>query len=248
MAGERTANILKYSSIATVLSGLLIAICALTVVVWTRITPKAEKCIETWPADTTTVKGVKIRHNITKQCSFHQSMYADQIPELDDLANEVVQLIQLGVMAVGFGVAVLFLPPWCTACGKKTHNRCQENCCGCISCFSTALGFVAGAACVIIPYIAKTMLDQQICDKWLPIMTEAKVLAKNNDNMAWLCTAECMAAITAFIESLCGMGEKFMTLAGVAFITCIAATFTFFVNCISCCVSSKAKAEVEPDF
>ena len=243
MAGERTANILKYSSIATVLSGFLIAICALTVVVWTRITPKAEKCIETWPADTTTSKGFKIRHNITTQCSFQQSMYTDQIPELDDLANEVVQLIQLGVMAVGFGVAVLFLPPWCTACGKKTHNRCQENCCGCISCFSTALGFAAGAACVIIPYIAKTMLDQQICDKWLPIMTEATV----NINNAW-CTKECMAAITAFIESLCGMGEKFMTLAGVAFITCIAATFTFFVNCISCCVSSKAKAEVEPDF
>jgi len=240
MAGERTANILKYSSIATVLSGFLIAICALTVIVWTRITPKAEKCIETWPADTTTVKGVKIRHNITTQCSFDQSMYTDQIPELDDLANEVVQLIRLGVMAVGFGVAVLFLPAWCTACGKKTHNRCQENCCGCISCFSTALGFAAGAACVIIPYIAKTMLDQQICDKWLPIMTEATV----NINNAW-CTKECLAAITAFIESLCGMGEKFMTLAGVAFITCIAATFTFFVNCISCCVSS---AEVEPDF
>ena len=243
MAGERTANILKYSSIATVLSGVLIAICALTVVVWTRITPKAEKCIETWPADTTTSKGFTIRHNITTQCSFHQSMYTDQIPELDDLANEVVQLIHLGVTAVGFGVAVLFLPPWCTACGKKTHNRCQENCCGCISCFSTALGFAAGAACVIIPYIAKTMLDQQICDKWLPIMTEATV----NINNAW-CTKECLAAITAFIESLCGMGEKFMTLAGVAFITCIAATFTFFVNCISCCVSSKAKAEVEPDF
>jgi hypothetical protein len=232
MAGEQTAAILKNSSIATVLSGFMIAICALTVVVWKSIKPQAKKCIDNWP------------NNMTTQCTLEESMYTDDMPQLDELATQAVQLIQIGVMAVGFAVALLFLPPWCAACGKKNHQRCQENCCGFIACFSTAAGFAAGVACVVIPYVAKYMLDTEVCNVMLPMMEEAKALSEELD-IAY-CTPHCMAAIAAFIESLCGMGGKFMTLAGVGFITAVCAIFTFFVNCISCCVSSKENAKTRP--
>ena len=89
------------------------------------------------------------------------------------------------------------------------------------------------------------MLDTQVCDFMLPMMEEAKKLSEELDTA--FCTPECMAAITAFIESLCGMGDKFMTLAGVGFITAVCAIFTFLVNCISCCVSSKKNAKTRPE-
>ena len=214
-------------------SGVLIAICGLTVVSWKSITPKAEKCIETWPTG-----------NFTTQCTFERKMYVESIPKLDEAATSAVRLLQMGIAGVGFAVALMFLPPWLAACAKKRGHAWKEKCCGFIACFSTFIGFGCAVACVVIPLSAKVALDSNICGPILPKMKKAKATMKALENS--FCTVECLGAITAFIESLCGLGNKFLIVAIVGFLTCILATLAFLANAISCCVTSKA-AKVQPE-
>lgn len=230
---ENAAKNLQNVSMLAAGSGLLIAICGLTVVSWKSITPKANKCIETWPPG-----------NYTTQCTFDRNMYNKRIPDLDKSATVAVSFIQAGIAAVGFSVAVMFLPPWCAAYAKKSGHQWREKCCGFIACFTTFIGFGCAVACVVIPFSAKATLDSNICGPILPKMKKAKAVMGTLETN--FCTEDCIAAVTAFIESLCGLGNKFMIIAGIGFLTCILASFAFLANAISCCVTSKG-GKVEPE-
>ena len=54
-------------------------------------------------------------------------------------------------------------------------------------------------------------MDAKICGPMLPKMKKAKAAMSVLENN--VCTVECIAAITAFIESLCGLGNKFLIVA-----------------------------------
>ena len=230
---DTAVKYLEYASLSAAASGVLIALVGLTLVSWTSIIPKADQCIETWPST-----------NITTQCTFERKTYSEDIPKLDKAATGVVKFMQAAVAAVGFCVAVMFLPPLFAACAKKRGHVWREKCCGFIACFSTFIGFGCAVACVVIPFSAKLSMDAKICGPMLPKMKKAKAAMSVLEND--VCTVECIAAITAFIESLCGLGNKFLIVAIVGFLTSILATLAFLTNAISCCVTSKG-AKVQPD-
>ena len=113
---DTAVKYLEYASLSAAASGVLIALVGLTLVSWTSIIPKADQCIETWPST-----------NITTQCTFERKMYSEDIPELDKAATGVVKFMQAAVAAVGFCVAVMFLPPLFAACAKKRGTCMEKN-------------------------------------------------------------------------------------------------------------------------
>ena len=174
------------------------------------------------------------------QCGAQQRFYSTDIPNMDFQMTRIVDLIQTGVVLVGLAAAVMNLPPICSAIGKKNGQRCLEKCCGCISCFSTLIGLALGVACIVLPYMATSMLDQHICAKFGWILDE---IEKHQENLGEYCIQECILVLLGFFKTLCGFKEKFMTIAGVSFLLVLTAFASFIVNAISCCMKSKNKDE-----
>jgi hypothetical protein len=159
---------------------------------------------------------------------------------MDFQMTRIVGLIQTGVVLVGLAAAVMNLPPICSAIGKKNGQRCLEKCCGCISCFSTLIGLALGVACIVLPYMATSMLDQHICAKFAWILD---MIEKHQENLGEYCIQECILVLLGFFKTLCGFKGKFMTIAGVSFLLVLTAFASFIVNAISCCMKSKDKDE-----
>ena len=172
------------------------------------------------------------------QCGAEERFYFTDIPNMDTQMAIIVNYIQTGVVLVGLAAAVMNLPPICSAIGKKNGQRCLEKCCGCISCFSTLIGLALGVACIVLPYMATSMLDQHICAKFGWILDE---IEKHQENLGEYCIQECISVLLGFFKTLCGFKGKFMTIAGVSFLLVLTAFASFIVNAISCCMKSKDK-------
>ena len=81
---------------------------------------------------------------------------------------------------------------------KKNGQRCLEKCCGCISCFSTLIGLALGVACIVLPYMATSMLDQHICAKFAWILDE---IEKHQENLGEYCIQECILVLLGFFKT-----------------------------------------------
>lgn len=237
-------------SVSAFFSGALIAIVAVSIFVWAPLEPQAKKCLETAKFTqtintTTTYYGVTTttqREEAVGQCGGQKSFYENDIPMLDTQMTVIVEGITLGIVVVSLFAGAMNLPPICSAIGKKKGNRCLEKCCGCISCFSTLIGFGLGIGCIVLPYMASAELDTAICSN-PEFAFVVNAIKDNKDNFGEYCTETCLSVLIGFFDTLCGFKDKFMTIAGVSFLLAITAFTSFIVNAISCFMKSDNKED-----
>lgn len=231
---------LKRSATGAFVMGLAIAIAALAVITWKPISPLCDTCVENWPK---TYPDYVNGQNVTwpSQCGLEITYYNTDMKDVDATATQVVGLIQLGVMAVGFVVCILNLPPLITAWAEKNDHQCCRRCCGLISCFATLAGFACGVACVVIPIIAESSI-KQICTP-LQVSVQAAILFDLGD----ACIKQCIAVPIAFLDQFCDLPKKILVVTVIGFFVVLFTAMSFILNALGCCSCCLKKREKDQD-
>lgn len=232
---ECVSRWLSRSAAGAFVMGLCIGIVAFQLIKWEPIGPQCDTCLEQWP-DT-----YGEHDNLTWpfQCGLHKTYYSTDMKTVDASATQIIGLIQLGVMAVGFVVCVLNLPPLCTAYCEKKGNQCCRRFCGFISCFATLAGFVCGVACVVLPIIAESSV-KQICQ---PLQASVKLAVAYEPGDE--CSKDCFDVPVSFLNQFCGLPAKFMIITIIGLSVMLFTAMSFILNALGCCSCCLKKREKE---